>query len=282
MSQNELITFTEFYLQNKSSYDAFLFDIDGTLSNSGHPLPGACELLHLLDEDKFPYLLVTNDSGTPPERKVKNFGISSDKLLSSGHALKWWVANSDYDNEKFFLCGMMKYYLDFAGINTATDVSEALECRGVCIGEGPYDWNAIEAAFNLLNKNPHYPLIVANPDSYYPSLRNYGLGIGAGAVARFIVDLLSEVGKKIQIIQLGKPYAPIYQCVFSFLQKTFPEKVFTEYKKIVMLGDSLNSDIYGAKNCNLSSALVLTGITDFKTAKQASGMMRPDMIFRSI
>ena len=58
-------TFTEFFCkEGRESADVVLFDIDGTLSFGRRPLPGAEELLDLLNKEKFPYLLLTNDKDT--------------------------------------------------------------------------------------------------------------------------------------------------------------------------------------------------------------------------
>ena len=56
-------TFTSFFLRcGRERFDAILFDIDGTLSSGVCPLPGARELLLLLEAEHFPYILLTNDS----------------------------------------------------------------------------------------------------------------------------------------------------------------------------------------------------------------------------
>jgi ribonucleotide monophosphatase NagD (HAD superfamily) len=92
----------------------------------------------------------------------------------------------------------------------------------VLCGEGIYEWQpAIEAAFNLLLKHPEYPMIVANPDSYWPNASTGKLGIGAGAQARFIIGILAEMKINIELIQLGKPHPAIYLYAVRALREKF-------------------------------------------------------------
>ena len=50
--------FFDFFIrEGREKTDVILFDIDGTLAYGGRPLPGAGELLDLLNNEHFPYLL---------------------------------------------------------------------------------------------------------------------------------------------------------------------------------------------------------------------------------
>jgi ribonucleotide monophosphatase NagD (HAD superfamily) len=125
-------------------------------------------------------------------------------------------------------------------------------------------------------------MIVANPDSYWPSLRLNGMGIGSGAVARFICQVLADAGKEVKPLYLGKPYPPIYQCVFPFLRRLFPERSFDDPSRLVMVGDSLKSDIAGANTNGITSALVLSGITNLEMVENVFAEEQPKMIFSGV
>lgn len=284
----DLLPFTEYYLTNKNTLDAILFDVDGTLSSGGKPLPGAKELLELLEVDRFPYVLLTNDSCNSCRQKSEilqraGLPVPEQKILSSGNALKYWAEQNHYSGELFFQCGNLGNYPALAGINVTTDPAAIHQCKGVLAGEGKYEWqSSMEAVFNLLLAHPEYPYIVADPDSYWPSFFHSGMGIGAGAQARFLCAVLRDAGKEVEPVYLGKPYAPIYQCAFPFLRSTFPEKEFQNPKRIAMIGDSLASDIRGANANGLLSCLVLSGITTPELAAKAPDDRKPDLIFRSV
>src|SRR6185503_6172707 len=70
---------------------AFLIDMDGTLYLDERLLPGARELLHLLDRRGLPYLFVTNNSSRRAEdyrQRLARLGIDvpGDRILTSGDA----------------------------------------------------------------------------------------------------------------------------------------------------------------------------------------------------
>lgn len=286
---DNLITFTEYFKEHRNDFDAVLFDIDGTLSLGKVPINGAKELIGYLDEINFPYLYLTNDSCNAPAQKaayMNQAGIPAkpERFLSAGHALKLWAAEN-YHGGTYFLLGTMgdPSYVELAGIPYTKDPEAAPGCSGVICGEGAYNWQpSIEAAFNLLLKHPEYPIIVANPDSYWASLRTSGWGIGAGAVTRFICQVLKDAGKEVAPVYLGKPYTPIYKCAFPFLKSFFPEADFNDPRRLIMVGDNLTSDIAGARANGLSSALVLTGVTGRELLAQAAEDQKPDLVFSSI
>ena len=279
--------FSDFIKTHGEDFDAILFDVDGTLSSGSVPLPGAGELISYLESVKYPYLLLTNDSCNSRARKAGYLAkggipVTEDRVLSAGNAFAWWAEQGNYDGRMFFQMGKLgePSYVEAAGIKVTRDPERVYECGGVLCGEGVYDWQpAIEAAFNLLFKHPEYPLIVANPDSYWPSLRINGWGIGAGAVARFICQVIADAGKTVTPFYLGKPYQPIYQCAFPFLRRSFPEKDFSDPSRILMVGDSLKSDIAGANANGISSALVLSGITSVELVEKAPENEQPEFIF---
>lgn len=283
-------TFTEFYQIHRNRLQAALFDIDGTLSIGSRPLPGAARLLEMMAADNFPFLLLTNDSCHSTAEKaeiLQNAGlpVTEERIISAGDVLKQWAKSSGYRGELFFQCGQLGNppYAAMARINVTDDPARIDECYGVLCGEGLFNWQAsIEAVFNYFLVHPEAPLVVANPDSYWPSCHHDGMGIGAGAIARFIISLLRDAGVKKEPVYLGKPYAPIYQYALETLRRTFPYVNPLDAARTAMVGDSLASDIRGGNANGLFTCLVLTGITDMTLAENATAERRPAAIFESV
>lgn len=284
-----LETFTEFFRRcGRERFDAILFDIDGTLSSGGRPLPGARELLLLLQEQDFPFVLLTNDSCNSRKEKAAilqrgNIPVSEDQIYSCGDVLKLWKKEFRYQGELFFRCGKLGNpdYAELAGINTTADPAMISQCRGVIFGEGTYDWQpALEGVFNFFLANPGAPLVVVNPDSYWPSCSHSGMGIGSGAQARFICAVLKEAGITVEPLYIGKPYPLIYRGITAELEEKFGKKIAPE--RIAMVGDSLASDIQGANANGLCSCLVLSGITTAELAAAAPEARKPQMIFSGV
>jgi hypothetical protein len=95
-------------------------------------------------------------------------------------------------------------------------------------------------------------LLLANPDLVYPSgAGTFGLTAGslAGMLERALELLIGAEAPRFDV--LGKPAARHFE--------TALELVGT--RNAVMLGDTLHTDIAGARGVGIASAIVLTGVT---------------------
>lgn len=282
-------TFTEFYKQNKNELDAVFFDIDGTLINGQEALPGAVELLNLLQKEECPWFLLTNDSchsQAEKSRFMQRAGLPVDEtnIISSGNVLKWW-AEHYYNGGLFYRFGSLGEpdYAISAGIEVTRESALAQECCGVIMGEGCFDWRQnLETVFNIFLKHPEYPLIAVNPDSYGATADGSKMSISSGGFTRLICSLLNDAGVHIEPIYLGKPYAPFYQCACSHIREQFPALEYLDPKRIMMVGDSLRSDICGGNRAGFTTCLVLSGITNLETARKAENEQKPDLIFQAV
>jgi HAD superfamily hydrolase (TIGR01450 family) len=283
-------TFLEWWQAESRNFEAILFDIDGTLVSGLHLLKGADVLLEQLRARHFPFYLLTNDGNHSLQEKSVIAGkaglkISPGEIVSCGMALSHFVEHHNASGQTFFVMGELgkPCYAEIAGLKVCRDVSQISACSGVIIGEGFYDWQKnINAVFNFFIRRPDMPLLVPNPDSYWPNGRNGEFGIGAGGKARFICEILEEMGIAVKPEYFGKPYSAIYEYTVDLLKKRFglPENI--NYSKILMLGDSLKSDIKGANILGIKSGLTLTGITSAEAAMRAQDELKPDFIFESI
>ena len=282
-------TFAEFFLrEGRGEIDLVLFDVDGTLSCGGVPIPGAKAALEMLKRENVPFLLLTNDCCSSHREKAVSlvkagFPVSEDNVFSCGDVLKLWAKKNHYNGELFFVCGILgdPCYAKAAGMRTTYDPAKIDSCAGVIFGEGQYDWYYhLNAVFNFFLKNPHAPFLVLNPDSYWPSLYFQGMGLGTGAQARFIQSALHDAGRDTQIEYLGKPYPPLYESLKVELYERFGREI--PFNRIAMVGDSLASDIRGAKANGLLAYLVLSGITTPELAAAAPADRIPDRIFSGV
>ena len=213
----------------------------------------------------------------------ENIPVKEEQIYSCGDVLKLWKNNTNYKGELLFRCGKLGCpdYAEAAGIKTTSNPEELPQCQGVIWGEGSFDWKVVfEGVFNFFLANPAAPLIVVNPDSYWPSSLHSGMGIGSGAQARFICTVLKDAGVFVEPLYIGKPYPLVYQGIMAELEERFGRKIAAE--RIAMVGDSLASDIQGANANGLCSCLVLTGITTPALAEKASEERKPQLIFSGV
>jgi HAD superfamily hydrolase (TIGR01450 family) len=281
--------FMEWWKDNSMGFEAFLFDIDGTLISGKHPLPGAEEMLCWLRNNNFPFFLLTNDGNHSLQEKSAilakaGLHVEPQEIASCSSALKGYALENDIIGEKVFVMGDLGQpdYAVEAGLPVTRDVREIDECKCVIVGEGVYDWREnINAAINTFIKNPDKIMLVPNPDSYWPNGSNGEIGIGAGGKARFIKSILNEMGRDVNIKYLGKPYGAIFEYTFKLLEKSFNLSGKLSCEKIMMFGDNLQSDILGANMIGCASALMMTGVTSLEQAENAKGDLKPDYVFSS-
>ncbi|MBS1371934.1 MAG: HAD-IIA family hydrolase [Lentisphaeria bacterium] len=268
----------DFWKTESVRFDAILFDIDGTLVFGPRPLPGAAELVAMLRRDGTPFFFLTNDGDHTREQKsrfLNRAGIKADEneVISCLSVLPELARQNGWDRGLLFRAGRLG---DTGELELTADIARLDECCAVLMGEGPYDWRTTwEALTDYFRRHPERPFIVPNPDTCWPNASTGGIGIGAGGQARCIQLLLREMGTEITPAYLGKPYSAIYEYAAERLG-------VSERSRILCVGDSLASDIRGANNAGMFSALVLTGITSRRQADETHGENRPRMIFEAI
>lgn len=269
------------------SFDAILFDIDGTLISGGKALPGVKKLLSWLRRRKFPFKLLTNDGNHSLQEKSSflnkaGLDIAPREIVSCSLALNGLAEDLDLKGRKVFVMGDLgkPSFAVGAGMKPTKDLAEIDSCAAVIVGEGVYDWHShLSGVLNHLVRNPGGLLVVPNPDSYWPDGKG-GFGIGAGAKARFLLSLLSEMGLKREVIYLGKPYRSIFDYAIRELSEDFGLPSRPRRGRILMLGDSLQSDIKGARVSGLKAGLLLTGITNASQIRSAPKGCQPHFTFR--
>ena len=97
-----------------------------------------------------------------------------------------------------------------------------------------------------------------------------------------VASLIKEIGGDVQVTYIGKPYAPIYEYAEKHFAEMLPGCRKIEMSRIAMIGDSLVSDVRGAKNAGMLSFLVLTGVTSREHIAAAPPECRPDEAFDTL
>ncbi len=284
-------SFSRWRERRAERFGAILFDIDGTLVSGRRTLPGARALLAELRRTRFPFCLLTNDGDHSPEEKSallaqRGLAVAADEIVSCGAALKPLADRRGYVGKTFFVMGRLGRpdFARRAGLRVVRDPAKISGCHGVIVGEGTYNWQAnINAVANyFIERGPGGILLVPNPDSYWPADADGRIGIGAGAKARFLCAILREYGTPVRPVYLGKPYRPVYRVALTHLKRKYALPPNCAGRNILMLGDSLLSDIRGANRAGFSSGLLLTGITRPAHLTKAKGALRPHWIFAGL
>lgn len=121
---------------NTPSTFAFSFDIDGVLEQSGNPLPGAAQALQILDQNRIPFILLTNSGGKKEHIRVEGLSakfevpLSCENLIQSHTPFKNFVAELQ---DKCILvlggvgnkCREVAEYYGYRNVITAADIIAA-------------------------------------------------------------------------------------------------------------------------------------------------------------
>ncbi len=267
------------------NYEIIFFDAYGVLKNYNGLIDGIGKTFKYLKEEGIDYYILTNDASRGPERLAQvyhNFGlreITPDKIISSGmlarEFLQLKVANGTvaYLGKKH-----SEEYLHELGLN-ALSVSD-LDLKNiddinvlVFMDDEGFDWNHdINKIVNLLRKK-NIPAVVANTDWFYP-VSNNDIAIAIGGIANMVEAITNR-----RFIRFGKPDSNMF--IFAYEHCAQGKKI--DKRKILMVGDTLYTDIIGGNKFGIDTALVLTGTTLPHKAKKrinSTGII-PDYICHS-
>ena len=190
-------------------------------------------------------MLLTN--APRPNNTVKKFlnkmGLNKDiqeKVYTSGEAALNYL-KKNHLNETFYHLGPPRdfdLFLDFKKnkINNIQDCSYIL-CTGL-FDDHEQDLNYYK---DLLNEFTFKKMICTNPDLIVE--RGNIRELCAGSVAMIFEKMGGEV------IYFGKPYPEVYN-----------QSIENKNKKILSIGDNLNTDIKGANLLNFDSLIISNGI----------------------
>lgn len=265
--------------------DALVLDIDGVLLVGRRAAPGAPALLELLARQGVPLALLTNDGNNSIQQKIRLLGeagleVEAEALTSSGHVLCDVARERDLVGRLCFVAGRLgePCYAEAAGIRVTRRLEELDRCRGAIIGEEEFDWEpVVNGLVNFFRTRPQAPLIVPNPDLYFPA--GHGrLRVASGGVAALVCTVLRAHGVRLRPLLLGKPYPPIFRHSHRRLEKRAGARL--RRRRVLMVGDSLSADIRGARGFGYRTALLLTGVTTPETLSVAR--VHPELVFRGI
>lgn len=271
--------------QQACDLDGIILDIDGVLLGGGRRFSGSRSLLEWMQDKPLHYVLLTNDADHSTEEKAANLqkaglDVGPGQIISCGHGIRPLVTAGNYFQQKFFVMGDLgnPCYAEAAGLVTTRNIDELDHCCGVIVGETHYSWEpVINAVVNFYITHPQAPLIVPNPDEFYPGEKGR-IQIAAGGVARFVVQVLKAYGLRLIPHYLGKPYRSIFQLAQAILEKQHGDTI--PCRRILVVGDNLAADIVGGNKMGFRTALMMTGVTTPESLGKSG--VQPDRVFHHL
>lgn len=235
---------------NYDSISGIILDMDGVLWRDDLPMPGLHDLFAWLVERDIPYVLLTNNSSKTQQQYVEKFeklgvtGVPEWRVLTSSIATAADLAARYAAGTSIFVVGMdgVRDALDAAGFDVVDENAPAeIVVAGIDID---LNYAKIKRAADLVRAGAEF--VGTNGDLTFPSAD--GLNPGAGTVLAAI-QAASGVAPRV----IGKPARPMFEAALRLIGLNAAQAL--------MVGDRLDTDIAGAKDAGLPTALVLTGVT---------------------
>ncbi|MDF2433313.1 MAG: hypothetical protein JWP44_2944 [Mucilaginibacter sp.] len=259
-------------------YEIIFFDAFGVIKTYQGLVPGIENTFAYLAAQKKEYYIVTNDASRSPVQLAESYhkqgltAVTADRIVSSGMLTKEYLDLKVPDGIVAYLgTPESSHYIETSGLNTlpmsrinSSNIDKVSAM--IFLDDEGFDWcDDLNKTVNLLRKKT-IPVIVANTDHAYPLSVN-DVSIAIGGIAAMIENI---VGKK--FIRFGKPDSQMFMFAYDLIREYRP----ISKKEIVMVGDTLQTDILGGNKFGLDTVLVLSGNTlpgDADTRITATGIM---------
>ncbi len=233
-----------------SEYDAVFFDLWGVIFSGTYAFEGVAETINTIIKLK-PTCFITNSSRLPiiAEKKLRDafINVDDDMVFTSGQVIRSVFLNSSRQSNLYYIDEKIDTTL-LEGIKNAhitQDIRKADRLIISAVLRQNSDLQIFDTALEIAAQN-NIPALCINPDF---------IAIVDGDVymcSRYFAKKYERMGGK--VAYFGKPETNIFEFAYA---KTGP----LDKNKILMIGDTLYTDILGAHNFNIKGGLVLTGNT---------------------
>jgi len=249
-------------------YDAYIFDLDGTIYLGDQLLPGAAKTVAALRATGRRTIFLSNNPTKTREQyaaKLSAMGIptpAGDIVNSSFVMVQWLLREAPH--ARLFVVGEepLKHDLAAAGFQFSETAGEIDIV--VASFDRTFVYHKLQVAYDAIRAGAR--LVATNGDRYCPTPTG-----GEPDAAAIIAAIEACTGAKCDPI-VGKP-SPIMVALIMDLLKLPPERC-------IMVGDRLETDIRMGIAAGMATCLVLTG--DATREKLAAAGLHPTLVLERI
>lgn len=241
-----------------------LLDIDGVLTVSWEPLPGASDTMSHLQREGIPFQLVTNTSSRSRREialllQEAGMDVNESDIVTAVSSAARFIAES-YPGAGCLVLNEGTIDEDLFGVHTV----DADEAEVVLLGgAGPsIGYEQLNAVFRLAMVG--IPVVALHRNTRFETAAGPSLDMGA-----FIAGL--ELAARIEVMIVGKPAPVLFRSALAQLG--------VDAGQAVMVGDDIDSDVLGSQALGMTGVLVKTG--KFRPA-DLERVDQPDLVLESI
>jgi len=246
-----------------SGIRAILFDLEGTLYESGRPIPGAVQTLSALDRSGIPYRFVTNTTSRPRRVLVEELSrmelpADPDRIFTAPRAAREFLLGKGWTRASLLVRPAVVE--DLGGIEADERAPQAVVYGD--LGEET-TFARLNTAFRHLLEGAELVTLARN--RYYRG--QDGLRLDQGP---FTAALEYASGKTAMLV--GKPSPEFFAGALASLGVPAAEAA--------VVGDDLEADVAGGQRVGMRGILVRTG--KFREDDLARSRVRPDAVIGSV
>ncbi|UOE94421.1 HAD-IIA family hydrolase [Alkalihalobacillus sp. LMS39] len=249
-------------------YKTYIFDIDGTIVKQDEEVPGAIELVAYLKKQGKEVLYATNNPVTTKERiatrlNLLGFLVNANQIITPLDALELYFQESAIQPLFYGLVSQeVMTELQQRGFLFSSSDNEKVTHVLLGMNKQLTYQHFCEALF-LLDQGAE--LLLLNGDLYCPVPK--GRVPDSGALSFVLTAYMDERPDSV-----GKPT--------KWMQRTILNRITTENRDCLFIGDSLQSDIQIGHAMGMDTCLVESGISDFRR-KVSHSTITPTFIMKN-
>lgn len=249
-------------------YQAYLFDLDGTIYLGDTLLPGAADTLAALREQGCRTIFLSNNPTKTRQQyaeKLTRLGIPTgvDDVINSSWVMAQWLRR-EAPSARLFVVGEEPLLDDLrdAGFRFSEQAGEIDVV--VASFDRTFAYRKLQIAFDAIRAGAR--LVATNPDRYCPVP-----GGGEPDCAAIIAAIEACTGARCEVV-VGKPSPIMVATVLDLLKLPAAQ--------CMMVGDRLETDIQMGIDAGMATCLVLTG--DATRATLAASGLTPTLVLDQI
>ncbi len=274
------------FLSLVNNFKVVFLDSYGVLKNHEGLIDGVPQTIDYLRNQGIIIKILTNDASRSRQQQADLFkslglnGLTSNQIITSGTLVRHFLEDKKIKGKIAYLGteNAAEYILHIDRDSIPIGEIDLENCDDISafvfLDDEGFDWNVdINKVINLLRMK-NIPVVVANSDKMYP-VSPRDVAVGTGGIAKLVENILNR-----KFIHFGKPDSQMFMYAYNQL---LSEGDYTK-NEILMVGDTLQTDILGGNKFGLQTVLVLSGNTResaVDTLVSATGII-PDYICRSI
>ncbi len=247
-----------------SDIEGLLLDIDGVLTVSWEPIPGAIEAIDALRRADMPVCLITNTTthtriGLASILNDAGFDVSAERIVTAVTATAAYVRRA-HPGAAVFVLSDGDARGDMADVRLVAEptAADVIVIGGACEG---FSYRTMDAVFSRLMDGA--VLVGMHRNLYWKTARGWALDAGA-----YLTGL--EAAADVSAVVCGKPSAAYFDAAIQVLG--------VPAHRAAMVGDDIVNDVEGARAAGLTGILVRTG--KYREGDLAKGS--PDVVLDSL